>query len=58
MLVLSRKIGEKIVFGNRVTVVVTRIFGSRVAIGVEAPPDVSIRRSELKLTDKPAVRPR
>ncbi|QDU96048.1 carbon storage regulator [Lignipirellula cremea] len=48
MLVLSRKIGEEIVIGNGVRIVVNRIAGNRVSIGVTAPGDVSILRGELE----------
>lgn len=49
MLVLSRKVGQKIVIDERVTVTVTRISGNRVSIGIEAPPGCHVRRSELEL---------
>lgn len=48
MLVLSRKAGEQIVIGDNVTVVVSRVSGNRVSIGIEAPDDVKIIRGELK----------
>ena len=48
MLVLSRKVGEKLVIGDNITVVVSRVAGNRVTIGVEAPPEVRIVRGELK----------
>lgn len=51
MLVLSRKIGERIVIGENVTVVVTRVVGNRVTLGIESPEDVRIVRDELK--DRP-----
>jgi carbon storage regulator len=47
MLVLSRKVGERIVIGDNVSVVINRIVGNRVSVGVEAPPEVRIRRGEL-----------
>jgi carbon storage regulator len=59
MLVLSRKIGEKLVIGDNITVVVSRVAGNRVTLGIEAPADVRIVRGELKnATDEsaPAVR--
>ena len=49
MLVLSRKVGEKIVIGDNITIVVNRISGNRVSIGVEAPEDLNIVRGELEL---------
>jgi carbon storage regulator CsrA len=47
MLVLSRKIGEKVVIGDEIVVVVKRILGQRVTFGIEAPETVRILRGEL-----------
>jgi len=47
MLVLSRKVGEAIVLAGTVTVYVLGIEHDRVKIGVDAPPDVLVLRSEL-----------
>ena len=47
MLVLSRKEGEKLVIGDNVVVTINRIAGNRVAVGIEAPREVSITRGEL-----------
>ncbi|MEX2113370.1 MAG: carbon storage regulator [Pirellulales bacterium] len=47
MLVLSRKIGEKVVIGDGIVVVVKRIHGQRVTFGIEAPESVRIVRGEL-----------
>lgn len=47
MLVLSRKEGEKLVIGDNVVITVNRIAGNRVAIGIEAPREISIVRGEL-----------
>lgn len=47
MLVLSRKEGEKLVIGDNITLVVSRISGNRVTVGIEAPVDVKIMRGEL-----------
>ncbi len=48
MLVLSRKIGEKIHVGNDITIEVRRVAGNRVTLAVEAPRDIRILRGELK----------
>lgn len=48
MLVLSRKVGERLVIGGNITVVISRVAGNRVTIGIEAPEDVRIVRGELK----------
>jgi carbon storage regulator len=47
MLVLSRKAGEKIQIGDDVEVIVIRLKGDCVKIGIDAPRDVAVRRSEL-----------
>ncbi len=49
MLVLSRKVGEELVIGDNVRVVVFRVTGNRVTLGIEAPNDVRIVRVELEL---------
>lgn len=48
MLVLSRKVGEKLVIDGNITVKVVRIQGNRITLGIEAPSDVKILRGELK----------
>ncbi len=47
MLVLSRKEGERIVIGDQITLVVSKVSGNRVTIGIEAPKDIKITRGEL-----------
>lgn len=48
MLVLSRKVGQRIVIGDNITIVVNRVAGNRVTLGIEAPEDVHIMRGELE----------
>ncbi|HWP65778.1 MAG TPA: carbon storage regulator CsrA [Candidatus Limnocylindria bacterium] len=63
MLVLTRKIGERIRIGDTVIVRVLEVRGSQVRLGVEAPAEVRIYREEIyhpereadRMTDKPAV---
>ncbi len=52
MLILSRKVGEKIMIGDGITVVVSRVSGDRVTLGLEAPPEVRILRGELSPFDR------
>lgn len=47
MLVLTRKIGEKIQIGDGITVTVLDVKGARVRIGIDAPDSVRIVRGEL-----------
>ena len=48
MLVLSRKVGEKILIGDNISVTVVRVAQGTVRIGVEAPEDLPIVREEIK----------
>jgi carbon storage regulator len=47
MLVLSRKLGERLWIGPNICITVTEIDRGKIRIGVEAPKDVNVTRSEL-----------
>lgn len=47
MLILTRKTGEGIVIDGHIKVTVTRIKGDKVKLGVEAPEDTKVMRTEL-----------
>ena len=48
MLVLTRRIGEKIIIGDKVIEVkVVSVDGGAVQLGITAPADVSIHREEI-----------
>lgn len=47
MLVLSRKVREEIVIGEKIRISLLRIGRGQVRLGVEAPRDQGIRRGEL-----------
>jgi carbon storage regulator len=47
MLILTRKQNESIIIGNSIEVVVTRVSGNKVRIGVAAPRDVAVYRKEI-----------
>ena len=47
MLVLARKLDESIVIGDNITVKIVSIDKGVIKLGIEAPKDVSIVRSEL-----------
>lgn len=47
MLVLSRKVGERILIGRNIVVTVVKTAGNRVRLGIEAPDDVVIHREEI-----------
>jgi len=47
VLVLNRKIGERIVIGDEIVLTVVAVHGQQVRIGIEAPASVPIWRQEL-----------
>ncbi len=48
MLILSRKINERIVIGGNIEITITGIRGDRVRIGVIAPKEVDVVRYEIR----------
>jgi len=54
MLVLSRKIGERIIINDKITVEVLQIVGNRVRLGITAPAGVPILREELLASPRAA----
>ena len=47
MLVLSRYKDEQIMIGNDVIITIVDIRGDKVRLGIEAPKDVQVHRSEV-----------
>ncbi len=47
LLVVTRKIGERIFIGEKIVVTVVKIGNGGVRIGIEAPPEMAIVREEL-----------
>ena len=47
MLVLTRKIGEKVMIGDDVSVTILGLFGNHVRLGINAPKSVDIHREEI-----------
>lgn len=47
MLILARKIDEKIKIGNDITLTIISVQGDQVKIGVEAPKHVKVFRQEV-----------
>ena len=48
MLVLSQKVGNRIVIAGDIEVIVLRVNGSRVRLGVNAPRHVSVVRDDTR----------
>jgi carbon storage regulator CsrA len=57
MLVLSRKVGERVVISDRILVQVLEAKSLRVRLGIEARADVAVWREELSAAGEP-VSPR
>jgi carbon storage regulator len=47
MLILTRRIGETVLVGDDITIKVVGINGNQIRIGIDAPLDVQVLRSEL-----------
>ena len=47
MLILSRKCEESIVINHDITVTVVEVRGDKVRLGITAPKDVPVHRSEI-----------
>lgn len=55
MLVLSRKEEESIVIGGNIVITIVRIQGDVVRVGIDAPKNIKIIRSELREDDEPTT---
>jgi carbon storage regulator len=54
MLVLTRKTEQKIQIGDQITITILQVKGQAVKVGIQAPKDVRVLRSEVKAFDNPA----
>ena len=52
MLVLSRKAKQEIMIGDNIIVKIIKVRGSKIKIGIEAPNNVAIVRTEVEDDDK------
>ena len=47
MLVVSRKVGQRILIGENIAVTVVKVSGGGVRIGIDAPAEMPVMREEL-----------
>lgn len=47
MLILTRRIGEKLIVGGNVTLTVLGVKGNQIRVGIDAPPEVKVYREEI-----------
>ncbi len=47
MLVMTRRIGEKIIIGSDITITILDVQGNQVRIGIDAPRNVAVHREEI-----------
>lgn len=47
MLILTRRIGERIMIGNDINVTILGVNGLQVRVGVNAPKEVEVHRQEI-----------
>ncbi|MDR0487410.1 MAG: carbon storage regulator CsrA [Treponema sp.] len=47
MLILSRKVNEKVMIGDEITVSIIEIRGDQIRIGIDAPKNVKVFRQEV-----------
>ena len=50
MLLLTRKVNERVLIGENIRIIVVWIRGKQVRLGIEAPPDLLVLRGEEKPT--------
>jgi carbon storage regulator len=51
MLVLSRKVNEKVMIGNDIVITIVKVDRNQVRIGIEAPGHVPVYREEILPAD-------
>jgi carbon storage regulator len=48
MLILTRKVGETVLIGENIRIMVVQAQGKQIRLGIEAPPDLLVLRTEEK----------
>lgn len=56
MLVLTRRINERIVIGENIVVTVLEVHGDQVRLGIDAPREIKVFREEVLTRDQGPTR--
>lgn len=49
MLILTRRVGEAIMIGPQIEVMIMGVHGNQVRIGISAPKEISVDREEVRM---------
>ena len=52
MLILTRRIGESLNIGGQIVVTIVKVKSNQIVLGIEAPRDIPVVRSELLSEDE------
>ncbi len=52
MLILTRRVGETLIIGDKISVVILGIKGNQIRIGINAPKEISVHRKEIYIKIK------
>ena len=52
MLILTRRVGETLMIGDDIQVMVLGVKGNQVRVGIEVPKDIPVIREELLTRDR------
>ena len=55
MLILTRRIGESLNIGDEIEISIVKVKGNQIVLGIEAPREISVVRSELLSEDEHVV---
>ena len=55
MLILTRRIGESLNIGDEIEISIVKVKGNQIVLGIEAPREISVIRSELLSEDEHVV---
>lgn len=47
MLILTRRVGESLIIGDKIDITILGIKGNQIRIGINAPKEISIHRKEI-----------